>query len=808
MKKSQPRHGVNTSHNQDLQGQIFETIAHHMLTDALKNTRPDEQFGFSPLGLEILDNIHVALFVLDPRFQVFWANKAVEEFFGISRHQVIGKDKRRLIEEKIMHFFEGPEAFGNKLISAYQNNTYMEHFRCHVLPSNGRKERWLLYRSCPIEQGPLQGGRIEHYYDITEQVAAERSFFEETERLRSLFEHTGTAIVLMEEDTTISMANSEFERLSGYAREEIEGKMSWTRFVVPEDLERLKRYHSERREKERDVPEEYEFRFINKNGEIRHILNRVGMIPGTKKSVASLLDITQRKETEKALREAEEKYRTLSEFAEACIVMIQDGETVYRNPYYEELLGYTLEDTKGKSFLEIVAPEYRQLVKEKHEKRLRGESASIPYEVEVISRSGKRITLEVRSTLVSYRGRPAVMAVMDNITERKLAEAEKERMQAQLRQAQKMEAIGTLAGGIAHDFNNILAAIVGYVELALCDMPEGLPARKNLKEALDSALRARDLIKQILAFSRGTEQERRPLRIQPVIKEALKMLRASLPKTIEIREHMNSDGVILADPIQIHQILINLCTNAAHAMEGQVGVLEVGLQDTSIERPLHVHGRELKPGNYVQLRVKDTGHGIPPELVDRIFDPYFTTKGTGEGTGLGLAVVHGIVKACDGGIAVASQIGKGSVFDVYLPRVVQEVETEHPQEETPFLSGHERILFVDDEPSLVEIGGKILSALGYQVSTTTSPFEALELFRSKPLDFDLVIMDKIMPGMPGEKLAQELLRIRPDIPIILCTGYSDNLTDEKVKDMGIRALVMKPLMIKELAQKVRETLEE
>ena len=629
---------------------------------------------------------------------------------------------------------------------------------------------------------------------------------EQGQNLRDLFEHTGTAIALIEEDTTISMVNSEFERLSGYDRSDIEGRMSWTEFVVPEDVEWMKEFHRARRKGDERVPSEYEFRFVDRKGEIRHILNRVGMIPGTRKAIASLLDITDRKQTEIALREAEEKYRILAEFAQACIVMIQDGRTVYRNPYYEKLIGYSLDETKERDFAEVIAPEYREVVRENYQKRIRGQEVDIPYEVEVITKSGERVALEVRSTLVQYKGRPAIMAVMSNITDRKLAEAEKERIQARLRQAQKMEAMGTLAGGIAHDFNNILAAIVGYIELALMDIPHGMAAARNLREALQSALRARDLIKQILAFSRGVEQEHKPLMLRPIVKEGIKMLRVSLPKTIEIREIMNSDGATLSDPVQINQVLINLCTNAAHAMRQEGGVLEIALEDVRVDKPLQVHGKELPPNEYVRLRVRDTGHGIAPEHMDRIFDPYFTTKDVGEGTGLGLAVVHGIVDSSHGGILVRSEPGKGTVFDIYFPKL-EKVPTEKGKKESsaPPL-GVETILFVDDETDFLDIGKRLLESLGYKVVAADHPNDARKIFEDDPQQFDLAIIDRMMPQMRGEKLAEIIHRIRPDMPIVLCTGYAEPRNDGALKKLGISALVMKPLRISELAQTIRNVL--
>jgi nitrogen-specific signal transduction histidine kinase/ActR/RegA family two-component response regulator len=404
---------------------------------------------------------------------------------------------------------------------------------------------------------------------------------------------------------------------------------------------------------------------------------------------------------------------------------------------------------------------------------------------------------------IGFRG------VTRNTTEKRKAEEERAALQEQLRQAQKMEAIGTLAGGIAHDFNNILAGILGYAELASLDIPEGSEAKYNLQQSIKSTYRAKDLVQQILAFSRQSKQERKPLDIRPIIKEALKMLRASLPSTIEIRQNIEADwGAIEADPTQIHQVLMNLCTNAAHAMSENGGVLEVSLTKFDMDAGTSGVNSEIEPGPYLKLRVSDTGSGMPPEILSRIFDPYFTTKETGKGTGLGLAVVHGIVKSHRGAITVSSEPGKGTTFDIYFPRgdIIQAPSELERIEPLP-LGGRERILFVDDEKAIVEIGQKLLERLGYEVVSRTSSVEALELFRAKPESFDLVVTDMTMPNMTGDKLARELMGIRPDIPVILCTGFSERITEEKAKLLGIREFVMKPLVMKDLAKSMRRALD-
>jgi len=390
-------------------------------------------------------------------------------------------------------------------------------------------------------------------------------------------------------------------------------------------------------------------------------------------------------------------------------------------------------------------------------------------------------------------------SVITDVTERK-------QLEEQLRQSHKMEAIGTLTGGIAHDFNNMLGIILGNTELAMDDVPEWNPARLNLEEIKISSLRAKDVVRQLLSFARKTEQERKPVKINPIVTGALKLLRSSIPTSVEIRSNITKElKIILADPTQINQIMINLCTNAAHAMEEDGGVLEISLDSITLDEST-AQSYELSPGRYVKLTVNDTGHGIDTEIKDRIFDPYFTTREVGKGSGMGLAVVHGIVMNHDGAITVDSDVGKGTTFIVFLPIVKREPVPEIKiDEDLP--TGKERILFVDDEESIVKMGCQRLERLGYKVKVTTSPLEALDLFRSKPDQFDLVITDLTMPKMTGDKLVKEILNIRSDVPIIICTGFSEKMNGEKATAIGAAGYLEKPHEKLNLAKMVRKVLD-
>ncbi|MBW2119308.1 MAG: PAS domain S-box protein [Deltaproteobacteria bacterium] len=635
--------------------------------------------------------------------------------------------------------------------------------------------------------------------DITERKRAEEKVEESEARYRSVFENAGTATVIMEEDRVISMANPEFEKLSGYSREEVEGQMTWTEFVVPEDLERMRQYHRERREKGEKAPTEYEFRFIDREGDIKHIYNKVAVIPGTGKSVASLTDMTTRKRAEMELVRLN---TAIEQAAETIVITDTEGTIQYVNPAFERITGYTKEEALGEN--------PRILKSGKHDKGF--------YKAlwNTITRgkiwSGRFTNRKKDGTL--YEEEATISPVLDssgepiNYVAVKRDVTNELRMEKQFRQAQKMEAIGTLAGGIAHDFNNILGSVIGYTELADLDLPDGVKAKYNLKAVLKACDRAKDLVNQILAFSRQSEEKRRPIQIAPIVKEALKLLRATLPANIEIRRQVKEDmAIVEADSTKIHQVLMNLCTNAAHAMQGKSGVLEVSLKNVQLDADVVLRHKGLAPGPYLLLTVSDTGHGMTPDMVERIFDPYFTTKDKGVGTGMGLAVVHGIVRGYGGAIEVQSEIGEGSTFHVYLP-VVEREATKEPEILESLPAGNENILFIDDEPGLVDIGRQMLQRLGYEVVTRTSSIEALELFRTKPDSFDLVITDMTMPQMTGDKLAGEFIKLRPNIPIILCTGYSAYISEEKAKNMGIRAFAMKPLVLRDLAKTVRKVLDE
>jgi PAS domain S-box-containing protein len=511
-------------------------------------------------------------------------------------------------------------------------------------------------------------------------------------------------------------------------------------------------------------------------------------------------EVEDRKRAEKALSASEEKYRLLFENANDAIFIAQDGVIKFPNPQVLKMTRYTKEELAKIPFINLIHPEDRDLVLERHKRRLTGEEFPMTYSFRVVNKFGQELWVQINAAAITWEDRPATINFLRDITEQM-------HLEQQIQQSQKMESIGTLAGGIAHDFNNILGIIIGNAELALNDVPKRNRVHLNLEEIRTASLRARDVVRQLLSFARKTNLKKKPVNIASIIEESLRLLRSSIPTSIEIRQNISKDiDAILADSTQISQVLINLCTNADHAMPDG-GILDVSLKNVELDENTAARFADLSAGRYVNLMVSDTGHGISEEEIDRIFDPYFTTKEVGKGTGMGLAYVHGIVKSHKGEISVDSQPGKGTTFSVFFPVTKENAAAESKAvEELP--TGDERILFVDDEKSIVNMAKSMLERLGYRVETKMSPVEALALFRSKPDEFDLVITDMAMPQMTGDRLVKEILNIRPEMPVILCTGFSEKISEEKAKKFGIKAFALKPLVKTEFAVIVRKVLDD
>jgi len=476
------------------------------------------------------------------------------------------------------------------------------------------------------------------------------------------------------------------------------------------------------------------------------------------------------------------------------------------NREFVKIVGLPVNKIVGKKYNEVF-PEYKDDGLKKDREVIQKGNPLLNQRESINTFKGKRQILIERVPYKDINNKvTGIIGFALDVTDLEQAEAEKRKLEARLQRGQKMETIGTLAGGIAHDFNNILATIMGFTEISLYNLAKDTTLYNNLQQVLQAGWRAKDLIKQILTFSRPSSLKREPVEVKLIVNEALKLLRASLPSTIKIHRDIQSDALVLADPTQIHQILMNLCANAGHAMRDTGGVLKVKLVNVELDADFMADHPDMQPGTAINLTISDTGCGMPAQVLDRIFDPFFTTKETGEGTGMGLSVVHGIVRAINGAITAYSEPGQGSTFKVYLPVIEKRLEPQLSDVEA-VPTGNERILFIDDEPALAEIGKQTLETLGYDVTTRTSSIEALELFKTGPDRFDLVITDMTMPNMTGDILAGELMRIRPEILVILCTGYSARVNEQQALAMGIRAFVWKPVMTREIATTVREVLD-
>ena len=654
---------------------------------------------------------------------------------------------------------------------------------------------------------------LQHIADLENEIAAKTiaQASSEHEPNFKIFTEKSPNMIFINKGGSIVYANKICMEVMGYTRDEFYSEdFDFNSLIAPESLESVRTNF--RRHMQGEELEPYEYTLISKEGKKVEtiITSKLITYEGERAILGIVTDITERKQAEEALRESETKFRLAFENAPIGMALCNmDGSYVQANPAYCNMLGYNQLELQKLTFKDFTPPEDLEKQRPYYEQCLRGEIDSYQIDKRYLRKDGEIIWVNMTVAITQDDEKKPIYALImaEDITMVKMAEEDRHRLEALLRQAQKLEAIGTLAGGIAHDFNNILGAIIGFSEMSIFDTEKNSMLHHNLQQVLRASHRAKDLVKQILAFSRNSDRNKKIIELTPIIKEVLQLLRASLPTTIEIRQNIGSDlGYLLADPSQIHQVMMNLCTNSAHAMEKAGGVLEVNFNSLDLGASDLVRFPDLRPGRYVILIVRDTGHGMDPTTMERIFDPYFTTKSKDEGTGLGLAVVHGIIKGHDGGIHIISKPGKGTSFEILLPVTASEIMAE-PAQLATLPAGNEKILFVDDEKALIKLGENMLIRLGYRVVTKTNPIEAFETFRDKPDQFDLVITDMTMPDMTGDILAKKIMKIRPNIPIILSTGFSRRITPEKAKEIGIKEFLMKPLTHRALAKAVREALQ-
>ena len=629
------------------------------------------------------------------------------------------------------------------------------------------------------------------FLDITERKRTEQSL-----RLaQHSLEIAADAVFWLRPDASICYANAAASRLLGYSREEL---LQLTAFDLnlgrtPENWAT----HWDRIRQQQSYKFEGEFR--TKAGDLVPVETTAGYLEfgGEAYNFAFVRDITERKQ-------ADERLTTLATAVEQAAddILVTDaaGNITYVNSAFERTTGYSRVEAVGRS--------PRFLDSGRHD-------PAFYHSIDTTIASGQiwhgrfsNRTKDGRAILQDASISPILDAaghVVGQVSARRDVTRQVE-LEGHAAQADKLEAIGTMAGGIAHDFNNILSAILGYTQMALRKCPEDSAIHRDLQAVLLGSRRAADLVKQILTFSRHQQHAEQPVQVSLVVREAAKFLRASIPATVEIRTDVRSDAVVLAEPTDLHRIVINLCTNAALAMHDHGGLLELRLAEVDLDASFASRNPGVSPGRFVRLTVRDTGHGMTREVQARIFEPVFTTRECGEGTGMGLAVVHGIVTRCRGAVTVESEPGKGTTFELHLPLVERAAPAANPPPES-LLAGTGRILVVDDEPLVVAMVVDQLNELGYQATACANGPEALEAFAADPRAIDLVVTDMTMPGMTGDVLAQRLKSLRPDLPVVLCTGYSDRISAETARAQGIDEFAMKPIPMAELSRLVRRALD-
>ncbi len=740
----------------------------------------------------ITQNSPDTIFVVDGEGVITYANHAVKRSLGYTPEELIGKSGFDLmataaVPRAMNDFFNSIVATQEQIPNAFR----MKH--------KDGSERYFEGIGTNLLNDPVVNGLVINVRDVTAHAKAEEALRASEQTFKDLAEKSLAGIYIIQ-DATFRYVNAKFADIHSYAVAEIIDRLHVEDLAHPDDLPLVQERLRERLAGKID-PLSYELRALRKTGEIIHleVYGSVTLYEGRLAVIGTVLDITGRKK-------AEEELRCLSvaieQAAEGIMITDPGGSIQYVNPAFERITGYARGEVFGKTPRILKSGVQGPAFYEELWKTIKGGNI---WNGRITNKrnDGKLVQQYVTiSPLLNSQGElTGYVSLQRDITE-------SVRLEEQLRQAQKMEAIGTLAGGIAHDFNNILSAIMGYTDMAIRIVADDNRLLYYLKQAYKASERARDLVKQILVFSRQKEGKLCPLSVGPIIKEGLKLLRASLPSTIQISHNIRSEmDAVLADPTHIHQILMNLCINAAHAMRERTGMINVSLDPVNIHPGDALTAHDLEPGMYLRLTVSDMGIGMDVLTMKQIFDPYYTTKRPGEGTGLGLSMVHGIVKSYGGTITVKSTEGVGSEFSVYLPHLVEREDRQEGEAGESIPRGKERILFVDDEEMIVEIGEIMLTCLGYEVVGTTSSLEALNLFRAQPEQFDLVITDMTMPNMTGVELTRELLHIRPCISIIGCTGFSDMISPEKAISIGMKDLVKKPVIQSQLAGAIRRVLD-
>lgn len=777
----------------------------------------------------ILEFLPDATFVIDKDRKVIAWNKAIEEMTGIKAQDILGKgdyeyalpfygERRPILIDMILD----PRAEIEERYADIRRGETVLAGETYASARDGGK--MYLFGTASVIKDAVGNviGAIESLRDISDRKRAENALRESEERYKTLFNSTSDGIFILnaakDDSGKIVSANAAAAAMNGYTLDELlrlhiqdldtpeSRKMVSPRIGLVLSGEKLN----------------FEVMNIRKDGSIYPVEVTANAIEigGHSYIFAIHRDITERKRAEELLAAHHEWLITILDGIPVPTFMIDRERTlVLWNRSNEIFTGKTKELLLGKrvdlSFLfkEKTPPTLAEILVDMSDDEIarhfgQGSIRISDAHPGVFESTGK-IWLHGEERIISIQASRVYDAEgnMAGAIQNAQDITKRVELETQLRQAQKMEAIGTLAGGIAHDFNNILAAIIGYTDLTRLKLKQ-TDLSKYLDQVQRACERAKSLVNQILSFSRKTDREIKPIDMGAILKEAVKLLRATIPSTIEIRMKTETNrNAVLADPTQIHQVIINLCTNASHAMRERGGVLEISLDNVEIESHKKPPHPDLAPGMYTKLSVRDTGTGITADNIGRIFDPFFTTKKKGEGTGLGLSVIYGIIREYEGAVIVESEIGTGSVFHVYLPSAALESKVSEDVA-TPLPGGHERILFIDDEDILAEMGRELLEELGYKVIAVTDSAKALDVFRTHADRFDLIITDMTMPVMTGVELARLFFAIRPDIPVILYSGFTEQISEVEARNLGIREFLMKPLSLAKVAHIVRQVLDE
>lgn len=746
---------------------------------------------------QLLDAVGQAVIATDPAGRIEYLNAAAEQMSGWRRHEILGRDILTLLSvlgarEKAAHIVTRLTA----------GQPWSGEF--FVRRKDGSEFPALVTEAPLLDPRGKLAGTVGIFTDLTDRNRAEEALQESRQLLAQTFFSLHDAVFILDYQTVrILDCNPAAERIFGYGRQEILGQTVDFLHVSRASLEEFRAYLYPA-VNEQGFIADLQFRMKRKDGTVfptEHtvVLNKDKAGKPTS-WVSVVRDITERQQVLEALQESEQKFRHLAEQSPNLIfISVRKGRFAYINPEFVNVLGYSPAELYHPTFDWTVLVNEDHLGKVQENLRDLMKGMTIPtVEIVLCAKNGQPIKVLLTAKQIDFEGRPAVLGVITDITEFK-------RLEEVVRQSQKMEAIGTLAGGIAHDFNNILTPILGYAELTKETIPPSSMAYKNLELIINAGIRAKDLVQQILTFSRQLQNEASPVAVDLLISEALKLLRSFIPSTIRLRQYIQKGCYVLADPGQIHQIIVNLCTNAYQAIGENHGKIEVKLSEVNIRDEDSTVINPLPDGKYVKLMVQDTGRGIA-EPIGRIFEPFYTTKAPGQGTGLGLAVVHGIVKGLGGAIDVWSLPDQGSIFTVYLPSCSRPVD-QTPKKNEPLPGGTDRILLIDDDRAVLMVLKVMLETYGYRVTEFHNSALAMERFYQSPDQFDLLIVDQVMPDITGDEFVLKAQLIRPKLPVLMISGFSEVMSPERAMELGVGEFLYKPFDQRTLLQTVRHLLD-